>query len=98
EIRVHHAEGARFRVHLGGELLDAAGVVPGEAAGDVVHAFDEKDVEQFVPLVDFAGLDVELRRLCPGVGGLHGDIRVEVAFLGDDQPGEELLRAGDGAL
>ncbi len=86
-----------FAVHLVGKRLDAAGIVAGQAAGDVVHAMDQHHLEQIEAAIGLAGLDIELYRLGPGVADIHGHRLVETAGLDDDEAGEELLRAGGGA-
>jgi hypothetical protein len=55
-------------------------------------------VEEFSAGVGLARLDVELEGFALRIDQLDGDFFIKVARLGDDQGGEELLGARDGAL
>ena len=97
EIGATHPEFAGFGVHLFCEVFDAAGVVTGEAAGDVVHAFYEENSEEIVAPVSLSFFEPELGLLALGVWSRDADVGVKVAVFGNDEGRHELLRAGDGA-
>lgn len=94
KVAVVHAKFGGALVHFFTKCRDTTGVVAGEGFGDVVEAAHEQGGEELAAGELFADFETEFGGGGVGVAFFDGDNLVEIAFLDQDEGGEELLGAG----
>jgi hypothetical protein len=98
EIGLRHSEGTSGLIHESGEQLFGACNVAAEGHRDIISAFDDEGLEEVLAGISFSLFKVEFGGFYEGVGSFHDHFVGEGTGAHDDEPGEELLSAGDCAF